>query len=129
MAKHIVTQKLNLKGVPTSSSFQMEGDDADVTAVCSLLEGGYEVKKVDEALSDMTGKDTLVSETNPVTKITLNGPQNQFSVIRPFSGVIHFKQTAQVEDIKAALSTSKPFALLPTETPTSINVVRKEYMA
>lgn len=129
MAKYIVTQKLKYKGSPVSSSFQMEGDDADVTALTALLEGGYEVKKVDESLSNMAASQVNNELTNPVTKITLNGPQNQFSVIRPFSGVIHFKESAQVEDIKAALSTSKPFALLPTETPTSINVVRKEYMA
>lgn len=127
MAKYIVSQKLNLNGVKTSSSFQIEGDDADVTALCALLEGGFEVKKVDSSLSNMTKEDTLVTASNPVTKITLNGPKNQFSVIRPFSGVIHFKQTSQVEDIKAALVNCKPFELLPTEKANSINVVRKEY--
>lgn len=127
MGKYTVTQKLNLNGVKTSSSFQIEGDDSDVTALCALLEGACEVKRVDLSLSTLTGEDTLVTATNPVTKITLSGPQNQFSVIRPFSGVIHFRQAAQVEDIKMALANCKPFSLLPTEKATSINVVRKEY--
>ncbi|MFY9090271.1 hypothetical protein [Arcobacter aquimarinus] len=129
MAKYFVSQTLNLNGTKTTASFQMEGDDADVIALCALLEGAYEVKKVDEALSNTAGKDTLVTVSNPVSKITLNGPQNQFSVIRPYSGLIHFKQSASVDDIKASLAACKPFALLPTEKATSINVNNKEFYA
>lgn len=126
MAKYIVTQKLNYKGKPTSVSFEVNGDDADVTSLTALLEGGYEVKKVDATLSDSTGVDTLVSSTNPVTNIGLAGPQGQFISIRPYQGAIHFKNTVSVDDIAAVCKIMKPFALLPTEVPTRVSVKRYE---
>jgi hypothetical protein len=126
MANYKITQKLNLNNKPTSISFDLNGDDADVTAFTALLEGGYEVKKVDDALSSLTGVDTLVTSTNPVTLVGLSGPQNQFIGIRPYSGAIHFKNTVSVDDIAAVCKTMKPFALLPTETPTRVSVKRYE---
>lgn len=127
MAKYFVSQTAKVNGTTVKASFSMEGDDSDVTAVTALLEGAYEVKKVDEALSKTVGADINAASSNPVSKINLTGPQSQFASIKPYSGVIHFKQTATVDDIKAALANCKPFPLLPTEKATSINVMRKEY--
>lgn len=121
MAKFIVTQKLNYKGKATSITFELNGETADVSAFTALLEGGYEVKEVNATLSDVTGVDTLVSNTNAYTNIGLIGPQNQYSSIRPYSGSIHFKNTASSDDIAAVCLVMKPFALLPTEKPTKIS--------
>ena len=73
MAKYYITQKLNLNGQKTSVSFIIVGDDTDVQNLTALLEGGYEVKKVDETLSNMTKSESLVAETNPITKIIFIG--------------------------------------------------------
>lgn len=121
MAKFIVTQKLNYKGKPTSATFELNGTASDVTAFTALLEGGYEVKEVNASLSDSTGIDTVVSSTNMYTNIGLIGPQNQYASIRPYSGAIHFKNTASGDDIAAVCLLMKPFPLLPTELPTKVS--------
>ena len=135
MAKYYITQKLNLNGQKTSVSFVIVGDDTDVQNVTALLEGGYEVKKVDEALSNMTKSDSLVAETNPVTKIIFIGDKGLVSTLKPFGATkfpslssvkIHFKQTANVDDIKTALVACKPFEIAPTEIVKNINVARYE---
>ena len=126
MAKYYITQKLNLNGQKTSVSFVMLGDDTDVQNLTALLEGGYEVKKVDDSLSNMTKSDSLVAETNPVTKIIFIGNKGLVSTLKPFGGKIHFKQTATVDDIKNALVSCKPFEIAPTELVKNINVARYE---
>ena len=113
MAKYYITQKLNLNGQKTSVSFVIVGDDTDVKNLTALLEGGYEVKKVDETLSNMTKSDSLVSETNPVTKIIFIGDKGLVSTLKPFGGKIHFKQTSTPDDIKNALASCKPFEIAP----------------
>lgn len=77
----------------------------------------------------MTGADTNNASTNPVTQINLSGPKNQFAQIKPYSGVIHFKNTSSVDDIANALKGTKPFELLPNEKPNRITVKRSEYFA
>jgi hypothetical protein len=127
--KYIITQKINLNGNTKSVSFQCYLDEADLIALLALLEGGYEVKEVNDSLSDITHSDTLVTSSNPVTSIGMVGPQNQFESIRPFSGAIYFKQTATVDDIANVLKVATPFALLPTEKPTRVTVKRYETRA
>ncbi|RXJ82650.1 hypothetical protein [Arcobacter sp. F2176] len=130
MAKKFqITQKVTVNGKSLSIPFQMFGEADDVSAIGALLAGGYEVKEVNDALSDTTGVDTNNATTNPVSAIFLNGPKNQMMSIRPYEGSIHFKNTASVDDIAAALRTTKPFELLPSETPTKITVKRSETYA
>lgn len=127
--KYIVTQKVNLNGNIKSVSFQAYLDEADLVALLALLEGGYEVKEVNATLSDMTKADTLVTTSNPVTSIGMVGAKNQFESIRPFSGAIHFKNTASVDDIANILKECTPFELLPTEKPSRVTVKRYETRA
>ena len=124
--KYIISQKINLNGNVKSISFQAYLDEADLVALLSLLEGGYEVKEVNESLSNMTNADTLVTVSNPVTSIGMVGKDNQFETIKPFSGAIYFKQTATVDDIADVLKVSTPFSLAPAEKPTRISVKRNE---
>lgn len=124
--KYIVSQRINLNGNVKSISFQAYLDEADLTALLALLEGGYEVKEVNETLSNMVGADTLVTVSNPVTSIGMVGKDNQFETIKPFSGAIHFKQTATVDDIADVLRNATPFKLLPTEKPSRVSVKRYE---
>lgn len=129
MAKFQVTQKATVGGKKVSTTFVMYGGTDDLAAIGALLAGGYEVKEINESLSDLTGEDVNVATTNPVTAINLKGPKSQFVSIKPYSGVIHFKQSASVDDIANALKTTKPFELLPNEVPTGISVKRSEYFA
>ncbi|MGM0518200.1 MAG: hypothetical protein ACQERD_00995 [Campylobacterota bacterium] len=129
MAKYQVTQKALVGGKNVSSTFVLHGDADDLSALGAHLAGGYEVKEINESLSDMSSADTNNATTNPVNQINLRGPKGQFVSIKPYSGVIHFKNTSTVDDIANALKTTKPFELLPTETPTGITVKRSEYYA
>ena len=124
--KYIVSQRINLNGNVKSISFQAYLDEADLVALLALLAGGYEVKEVNDTLSNMVGADTLVTVSNPVTSIGMVGKDNQFETIKPFSGAIHFKQTATVDDIADVLRNATPFKLLPTEKPSRVSVKRYE---
>ena len=125
MAKtYQVTQKVTINGKLVSSTFPFYGEEADLTAFCSQLEGGYEVKEVIAGLSNLTAIDTNVATTNPVVSITLSGSQNQFATIKPYKGVIHFKNTISVDDIALNLKATTPFPLLPTEKPLRVTVKR-----
>lgn len=127
MAKnYYITQKLNLNGKATSTSFSIYADEADIVAMVAGLEGAVEVKEVNESISVDTGADTLVTVSNPVTNIGLVGTQNQYVSIRPYSGSIHFKNTFSVDDIAEVCKLMKPFPLLPTETPSRVNVKSSE---
>jgi hypothetical protein len=129
MAKYQVTQKCLVAGKNVSTTFVMHGDASDLGNLGALLAGGYEVKEVNDTLSDMVNADVNNATTNPVSQINLRGPQGQFVSIKPYSGVIHFKNTATVDDIANALKATKPFELLPTEVPTGITVKRSEYFS
>ncbi len=127
--KYQVTQKLVLNGRPVSASFLFFGEQDELTAFCAQLEGGYEVKEIVAALSDMTKAETNVATSNPVVSITLSGPKNQFATIRPYKGVLHFKNTISVDDIANNLRSVKPFELLPSEKATRVTVKRSETFA
>lgn len=127
--KYQVRQVLTINGEKKSTSFEFFGEQAELTAFLAQLEGGYEVKEIVDGLSNMTAADTNVAVTNPVTQIVLSGPQNQYSMIRPYSGVIHFKNTISVDDIANNLKATKPFPLLPSEKPTRVTVKRSESFA
>jgi hypothetical protein len=130
MAKtYQVTQKVTINGKLNSSTFPFYGEEADLTAFCSQLEGGYEVKEVVAGLSNLTGADTNVATTNPVISITLSGEQNQFSTNKPYKGVIHFKNAISVDDIANNLKAVTPFPLLPTAKPLRVTVKRSETFA
>lgn len=130
MAKEFqITQRVVVNGESKSTSFRMYGENDDVTALGSLLAGGYEVKEINASLSDTTNADKNNATTNPVTGIYLSGPKNQMASIRPYSGVIHFKNSANVDDIAAVLKITKPFELLPNEVPIRVTVKRSESFA
>lgn len=124
-----VTQKVTVNGVKHSIPFRMFGEASDVTTLCSKLAGGYEVKEINASLTDLTNADSNVASTNPVTKIGLIGEKNQFASIKPYSGVLHFKNTVSVDDIATALKGTTPFELLPTKKPLKVSVQRNEYFA
>jgi len=124
--KYQVAQTCTVNGKRETSTFIMYGEQDDVTSLCALLEGGYEVKEVNTAMSDMSKADTNVAVTNPVNGIFLSGEKNQFASIRPFKGQIHFQNNKSVDDIVAVLKTTTPFELLPTAKPLRISVKRSE---
>lgn len=132
--KYKISQKLNVNGQIKTCSFPVYMDEADLTAFLALLEGGYEVSVVDATLSNMTAANTLQTQTNPVSSITVSGSMTDafgnlksiFETIKPFTGSIHFKQTASVDDIADVLKVSTPFSLAPAEKPTRISVKRNE---
>jgi hypothetical protein len=127
MAKtYQVTQKVTINGKLNSVTFPFYGEQDDLIAFCGQLAGGYEVKEVVSGLSDLTGIDTNNVSTNPVVSITLSGPQNQFASIRPYKGVIHFKNSINVDEIGNILRNTTPFPLLPTEKPLRVTVKRSE---
>lgn len=127
--KYQVRQVLTINGEKKSTSFEFYGEQDELTAFLAQLEGGYEVKEVVDGLSNMIAADTNVAVTNPVTQIVLSGPQNQYAMIKPYSGVIHFKNTVNVDDIANNLKATKPFPLLPAEKPTRVTVKRSESFA
>lgn len=127
--KYQVRQVVTINGKKESVSFDFFGEQDELTSFLAQLEGGYEVKEVVDGLSNMVPSDNNVATTNPVSQITLSGPRNQFASIRPYSGVIHFKETISVDDIANNLKTVKPFELLPTEKPIRVTVKRNETFA
>lgn len=130
MAKQYqVTQKCTINGKLNTCTFPFYGEQDELTAFCAQLEGGWEVKEVVAGLSDASKIDTNVTVTNPVISITLSGPQNQFTTIKPYKGVIHFKNTINVDDIANNLKAVKPFPLIPTEKPLRVTVKRSETFA
>lgn len=130
MAKKFqITQKCVVNGQTQTSTFAMYGEEADVTALGAKLAGGYEVKEINDSLSDMTGADTNNASTNPVTGIYLSGPKNQFASIKPYKGVIHFDNSVSVDDIASVLRNTQPFELLPSEKPLRVTVKRNETFA
>lgn len=132
--KYKINQKVNLNGQIKTCSFQVYMDEANLIAFLALLVGGYEVSEVNATLSDMTAANTLQTQTNPVSNITVSGSMTDatgnaksiFETIKPFTGSIHFKQTATVDDIADVLKVSTPFSLAPAEKPTRISVKRNE---
>ncbi|AXX94462.1 hypothetical protein [Arcobacter ellisii] len=119
--KYKIVQKLNLNGKPLSIAFSVFMDKADLDNLLALLEGGYEVSEVIE--SNLATADTLVANTNPHTQIGLVGSVNGkpiFETIKPYSGAIHFKNTASNDDITNALATATPFELFPVEKPKKV---------
>lgn len=102
-------------------------ESTDVSTFCGLLEGGYEVVEINEALSDMTSAETNATTSNPVSFIGMYGAQNQSARIQGFGGKsIHFKQTASGDDIRNVLKLFTPYPLLPTEKPQSISIKATE---
>lgn len=124
--KYQISQKVVVNGEAKTATFVMYGEQDDVTALGALLAGGYEVKEVNDSISDMTSADTNNATTNPVTAIYLNGEKGQIASIRPYSGVIHFKNTVSVDDIAGVLRNTTPFEMIPTAKPQRISVKRNE---
>lgn len=133
MAKYNITQKVNLNGVAKSSSFQVDLEPAEVTALLALMEGGVSVTKQDDTLTDMTGAETAVTAYNGVSRISMGATDaagNYVSLtIKPFKGSLVFKNTASVDDIKAVFATATPFALAPTLKPSRISVLAFDEIA
>lgn len=133
MAKYNITQKVNLNGVARTSSFQVDLDPAEVTALIALMEGGVSVTKQDDTLTDLTHQDTLVTEYNGVSRISMSANDAQGNYvsanIKPFKGSLIFKNTASIDDIKAVFATAKPFALAPSTNPSRISVLTFDEMA
>lgn len=116
-----IKQTAMVKGqVETSSIVVKHAEAADVTAFCGLLEGGYEVTEINEAMSDMTKAETNAANTNPVSFISIYGPKNQNAHIKPYGGNIHFKNSVSGDDLRAVITSWKPFEMLPAEKPTYV---------
>lgn len=116
-----IKQTATVKGkVETSNIIIRHVEAADVTAFCGLLEGGYEVTEINEAMSDMTKAETNAAATNPVSFISVYGPKNQNAHINPYGGNIHFKNTVSRDDMQNVIMSWKPFELLPAEKPTYV---------
>lgn len=119
----IVKQKATVKGkVETCTIILKNLEAADVTSFCALLEGGYEVVEVNESMSDSTNAEINAAVSNPVSFISIYGPQNQNANIRPYGGNIHFKNSVSSDDLRAVIQAWTPFPLLPTEKPTYVGM-------
>ena len=132
MAKKFkIVQKLNLNGKPLSIAFVLYADTlAEITPTLQLLEGGYEVSEV--IASDLTGSDTVVTNTNAHSQIGFVGSVNGYPIyesLKPYSGAIHFKNTVSSDDIAAVLRNLNPFPLHPTEKATKITFKGYETVA
>ncbi len=119
-----VTQKALIAGVSVSTSFVLPNMEAgEVSAFCALLEGGYQVTEINEAMSDMTNAETNAATSNPVSYIGMYGEQNQSARIQAFGGgLIHFKNTVNGDEIKAVLGAVTPYPLVPTAKPQTISI-------
>lgn len=124
-----VTQTLTKNGSKSSTTFKVYGEAADVNSLTAMLEGGYQIKEVNAEMSNMTAAETNVSQTNPVSLITLSGKNGQVSFIKPYNGAIHFKESISAQDIANALANVKPFILAPSEKPVRVSVKRFENYA
>lgn len=119
-----VTQHVTINGQKRSSSFQFYGEEAELTAFCNLLEGGYTVTERNDTLSNMQHAETNVTSYGRSNRIGMSAKtaDGHFvsANIKPFKGSIIFKDTASDNDIAGVFATAKPFALAPTVTPTTI---------
>lgn len=125
---YTVKQTVTLNGEKVTSTMVVPNvDAAELATFLALLEGGYEVVEVNEALSDNSGAETNVSATNAVDYISMRGAQNQSAFISGFnSKAIHFKNTVSGDDIRNVLKVITPFPLLPTEKPSKIAIKATE---
>ena len=127
MAKtYNVTQHINLNGVKKATSFRFVGEETELQALCSQLEGGYTVTEQNDTLSNMTAAETVVTSYKRTTRISMSGktPEGHFvsANIKPFKGSIYFKQTTDSSDIEAVFANSHPFPLAPAVKPSTISV-------
>lgn len=128
-----VTQHVNLNGTKKSVSFRFAGEEAELTAFLAQLEGGYTVTEQNDTLSDITHSDTLVTAYKRTSRISMSGKTSEghfvSANIRPFSGSIYLKQTADSSDIEAVFANSHPFPLAPTVKPSTISLGLTEDVA
>ena len=124
--KYNITQKVNMNGTPKTCSFQVNLEPAQVTALIALMEGGVSVTKQDDTLTDLTHEDTLVTEANGVSRISMSGKTANgdyvSKTIKPFKGYMVFKNTAGIDDIKAVFATATPFPLAPAVHPSTVSI-------
>lgn len=106
-----VTQTATVKGVKRTCSFILPYmETADVSAFCTLLEGGYQITEINESLSDMTSAETNAANSTPVNSIYIRGENAQSVSVRGFGGSpIHFKNTVTEDDIGIVLQNKKYF--------------------
>ena len=123
-----VTQTATISGDKVSVSFILPNmESAEVSSFCALLEGGYQVTEINEAMSDMTNAETNAAQSNPVSYIGMYGEQNQSARIAGFGGKpIHFKNTVSGDDIRTVLAQVKPFPLVPAAHPATISMKASE---
>jgi hypothetical protein len=119
-----VKQKAMVKGQVVSASFTLPFmEESEVTAFCSLLEGGYEVVEVNASLSNMTKAETNAAASNPVKTISIRGEQNQGAFISAYGNKpIHFKNTVTGDDIRAVFANKKIFEAVPTAGVTYVSI-------
>jgi len=117
-----VSQKALIAGVGHTVSFVLPNmEEAEVTSFCALLEGGYEITEINDAMSDTSNAEINAATSNAKTYIGMYGAQNQSARIAGFGGkAIHFKNTVSDDDIANVLKTVTPYPLLPTEKPKTI---------
>jgi hypothetical protein len=111
-----VNQTATVKGQKVTASFVLPWfEEADVTAFCDKLEGGYEVVEVNATLSKMIDADKNAVASNPVKSISIRGEKNQSVYISAFGGkTIHFKNTVTQDDIRTVFTNKKIFEAVPT---------------
>jgi len=123
--KFNVTQHINLNGAKKTVSFSLNMEEAELTAFCALLEGGYTVTEQNESLSSMAGADNVVTDYKRSGRISLSGKTAEGhyvnASIKPFTGTIYFKQTVSSQDIQTVFATAHPFPLAPTTKPSTVS--------
>ena len=128
--KFTITQKVNLNNKVESRSFAMVADTAEMTAFIGNLEGKITVKEI---TLEQGSSETVVSTANFVKNIIMSGSNEQgrqSAVIGSYDKrALIFKNTASADDIRATLTSVKPFGLLPNETPKVIAVNTVERVA
>ncbi|MDD3437632.1 MAG: hypothetical protein PHC64_10825 [Candidatus Gastranaerophilales bacterium] len=123
-----VTQTALIKGQKVTTSFILPFmDAADVSAFCSLLEGGYQVTEINEGMSDMTGSEVNAANSTPVSRISLIGENKQRGYISGFGGKpIHFKNTVNGDEIRNVLANKMVFEAVPTAKVTYVGITTGE---
>ncbi len=123
-----IRQTALVKGVQTTATFILPFmAEADVTAFCANLEGGYEVTEINEAMSSMANAEINAASSTSVKSISIRGENNQSTYISAFGGSpIHFKNTVSGDDIRATLANKMIFEYVPTAKVTYVTIKEGE---
>jgi len=121
-----VTQYVKFNGAVKKTSFVFKGDEAGLTAFIALLEGGVKVTEQNDTLTNLSKKDTAVTEMMVARNVRMiatatNGEYLSAS-IKAFSGSIMFKNTVSATDIKSVLIAQTPYWQEPATHPADVAI-------